>query len=677
VLVLDCCHSGAFGKGLAPKSAPTVDVEHRFEGRGRVTLSASTELEYAFEERDPGALDVNELGAAAPGSLFTRSVVEGLRSGDADLDQDGRISVDDLYDYVCRRVRERTASQTPGMAGDVRGAIMLARSVRRAELPPELARAVASNLAGIRAGAVSELKALMDAGGPDAPGARAALERLVEDDSRAVATAAAVALGRSPPPGKPLPPAPKPAPRRPPWRLVAAAAGVLLAAAVAVIIATSGGSSPHARQPGATTATHRSVAAYDFDDDGRQDVVLGVADAEKTGAAARTGVVLDRGADGDAQLVRGDVPPAAEDRFGTAVASGDFDDNGRADLAVSAPGHKSITVVYGVHQRVETILAGDLDEPPGVDLFGYTLVARDFNKDGYADLAVGTPGSPAQRAAFKQGSVQILWGSKAGLTVKDARALGASAKGSFGMALAAGDIDRDGNVDLVEGTPDEDVKAPGDIRFCRGAADGPRECDTVITSSDYATTSLAVADFDKDGFDDVAQGDTGIEQHAGLVRVWPGTGTGLAGQPSAVIQQGSDGVPGDRHDGDEFGHDVVAGDVTGDHRPDLIVAARGDEGGSGTLTLVPSGPKGLSPPRATAIPYDVPRGGQLGATLTLLDVDHDGKLDLFAGVKGAPSLDEALVEFPGRSDGLGPGKPVTGLAKLAAAVSTSPLRLGR
>jgi uncharacterized caspase-like protein len=50
VLILDCCHSGAFGKGLAPKSATTVDVEHRFEGRGRVTLSASTELEYAFEE---------------------------------------------------------------------------------------------------------------------------------------------------------------------------------------------------------------------------------------------------------------------------------------------------------------------------------------------------------------------------------------------------------------------------------------------------------------------------------------------------------------------------------------------------------------------------------------------------------------------------------------------------
>jgi uncharacterized caspase-like protein len=120
VLMLDCCHSGAFGKGLVPKSSLTVDVEHRFEGRGRVTLSASTELEYAFEETDP-ATGINALEPAAPGSLFTRCVVDGLRSGDADIDQDGRISVDDLYDYVCQRMRERSPHQTPGMAGDVRG----------------------------------------------------------------------------------------------------------------------------------------------------------------------------------------------------------------------------------------------------------------------------------------------------------------------------------------------------------------------------------------------------------------------------------------------------------------------------------------------------------------------------------------------------------------------------
>jgi uncharacterized caspase-like protein len=135
VLMLDCCHSGAFGKGLVPKSSLSVDVEHRFEGRGRVTLSASTELEYAFEETDP-ATGISALEPAAPGSLFTRCVVEGLRSGDADVDADGRITVDDLYDYVCQRIRERSPHQTPGLAGDMRGDIVIARSGRAPAAPP-------------------------------------------------------------------------------------------------------------------------------------------------------------------------------------------------------------------------------------------------------------------------------------------------------------------------------------------------------------------------------------------------------------------------------------------------------------------------------------------------------------------------------------------------------------
>ena len=205
VLILDCCHSGAFGKGLAPKSALTVDVEHRFEGRGRVTLSASTELEYAFEAADP-ATGINELDAAVPGSLFTRCVVEGLATGDADIDRDGSITVDDLYDYVCQRMRDRAAHQTPGMAGDIRGEIVIARSRRRSGLPEALQEALASPLAGVREGAVSELASLL--GSRDAEAARAALERLAQDDSQRVRAAAAGVL--HPPPEPAIEPPPEP-----------------------------------------------------------------------------------------------------------------------------------------------------------------------------------------------------------------------------------------------------------------------------------------------------------------------------------------------------------------------------------------------------------------------------------------------------------------------------------
>src|SRR5204862_808715 len=93
------------------------------------------------------------------------------------------------------------------MAGDVRGEILLARSPRRKPLPPELARAAESNLAGIREGAVSELAALV-ATGPqaNAAAARETLARLAEDDSRRVAAAARSALAGTAPAASPAAP---------------------------------------------------------------------------------------------------------------------------------------------------------------------------------------------------------------------------------------------------------------------------------------------------------------------------------------------------------------------------------------------------------------------------------------------------------------------------------------
>ena len=352
VLVLDCCHSGAFGKGLMPKSAPTVDVEHRFEGRGRITLTASTELEYAFEEADP-ATGINELGPAAPGSLFTRAFVEGLSSGEADIDEDGRISVDDLYDYVCRRVRERSTSQTPGMAGDLRGQIVLARSTRRPVLHAELVRAIGSNMAGIREGAVSELEALLAAGGAEAVAARDALERLTEDDSRAVSSAALAALGRPPteividappPPPRPPPEPPPEPPREPPperrpvpWPLIGGIAAGVVAVAVAAIVLLGGSEPP--------SGGGDAPAPYAFADK-RPYLTLGAADAAKAGRGRGGGVVLVRDPGGEYDTLAGGrgraIASARPWRAPTSTTTAG------ADLAIGAPGSRTVTLRYGL-----------------------------------------------------------------------------------------------------------------------------------------------------------------------------------------------------------------------------------------------------------------------------------------------------------------------------------------
>ena len=683
VLVLDCCHSGAFGKGLMPKSAPTVDVEHRFEGRGRITLTASTELEYAFEEADP-ATGINELGPAEPGSLFTRAFVEGLRSGDADVDEDGRISVDDLYDYVCRRVRERSTSQTPGMAGDLRGQIVLARSTRRPVLHAELVRAIGSNMAGIREGAVSELEALLAAGGPEAVAARDALERLTEDDSRAVASAALAALGRppteividapprpppeppreprvasepEPPPEPRVAPEPEPPPGSPPpqrrpvrWPLVGGITAGLVAVGVAAIVLLGGSDSPPAGG---------AAVPYAFSGD-RPNVTLGAATATKEGEDAAGGVVLVRDPGGSYDTLTGGQ---ADDRFGTSVASADFDKDGSADLAIGAPGSGTLTVLYGLDIRSTTITADELDAGPGV--FAFQLVARDFDRNGYADLLIGIPGSTSQKNP-DTGSALLVFGGARGLDPSTVRPLKAAQDTGFGFKLAAGDVDGDGRIDVVAST------ATGP-EFCRGTADGPKTC--AGTTSDAVASSLAVADVSGDGKADLILGDETFADGQGTVLVFLGRANGLQGAPDAKLVQGRGGVPGEPAPGDEFGHDVVAAPVTGDDtKADVVIAARGDDD-QGMLTLVPGSSRGLATARSERLSYEVP-SGQLGATLTLLDADDDGRPDLFSGAKAADRPKEAIVEFHGTEDGFDDGRAI-GPAGGVTIDPTSPLRLGR
>lgn len=194
VLLLDCCYSGAFATGLMSRAGDRVDIKERFDGRGRVVLTASSAMEYSFEG--------DELAGEGRPSVFTSAVVRGLATGEADRNRDGWISVDELYDYAYDEVRAVTPSQTPGKwVFDVQGDLYVARSGLEPEpqevtLPADLDAATKSPFANIRAGAVEELAGLL--AGPDeglATAAQEALEELGRDDSHRVAVAAAAALG--------------------------------------------------------------------------------------------------------------------------------------------------------------------------------------------------------------------------------------------------------------------------------------------------------------------------------------------------------------------------------------------------------------------------------------------------------------------------------------------------
>ena len=91
-------------------------------GRGRAVITASNAMEYAFEG-DQLADDQHRRP-----SVFTSALVEGLATGDADRDEDGWVSLNELYEYVFDKVREQNPHQTPSRHVELEGELYLARS---------------------------------------------------------------------------------------------------------------------------------------------------------------------------------------------------------------------------------------------------------------------------------------------------------------------------------------------------------------------------------------------------------------------------------------------------------------------------------------------------------------------------------------------------------------------
>ncbi len=199
VLLLDCCYGGAFERGVIARLGGTVDVGNQFAmdalggGRGRAVITASSAMEYAFE----GSALTD--GVARP-SVFTAALVEGLTTGEADRDNDGYVSLGELYDYVYDRVRERSPRQTPcKWEFDLQGDFYLARNPRRrivpGRLPPDLVELVVHPHVEVRVTAVQLLE--QAARGNDLPraaAARLALAELADEDSRRVSSVANAAL---------------------------------------------------------------------------------------------------------------------------------------------------------------------------------------------------------------------------------------------------------------------------------------------------------------------------------------------------------------------------------------------------------------------------------------------------------------------------------------------------
>ncbi|MEW1672691.1 type VII secretion protein EccCb [Streptomyces noursei] len=114
IALLDCCFSGAFGTS---KGDPGLDdIPRQFvDHRGSYVITAANSVQEALEDESPGG------GPTAWSSVFTRAVIDGLHTGRADLDEDGWVTAQELYQYVSDTVA-RTHEQKPTFFGsDIQG----------------------------------------------------------------------------------------------------------------------------------------------------------------------------------------------------------------------------------------------------------------------------------------------------------------------------------------------------------------------------------------------------------------------------------------------------------------------------------------------------------------------------------------------------------------------------
>ena len=196
IVLVDCCYAGAFPPGTRHRAGDRVEFP-QLKSRGRAVITSSSELEYSYEVSANSAATV--AGRSIP-SVFTGALVDGLRTGDADLDGDGQIEVNELYDYVYRQVRAKAPQQNPQRKFELEGTLYLASSGRRPQLhglPEGIATAIRGPHRRIRQGAVSDLIELANSGDRAlAKAARQALRELTSDCDTTISNPAASALRR-------------------------------------------------------------------------------------------------------------------------------------------------------------------------------------------------------------------------------------------------------------------------------------------------------------------------------------------------------------------------------------------------------------------------------------------------------------------------------------------------
>ncbi|MFD3410770.1 VCBS repeat-containing protein [Streptomyces cyaneofuscatus] len=354
------------------------------------------------------------------------------------------------------------------------------------------------------------------------------------------------------------------------------------------------------------------------------------------------------------------IPGGGEenDQFGAALASADLNRDGYADLVVGNPTEEagrtrvgSVTLVWGSAKGLKGGTALPRKAASGYGTFGADIATGDFNGDGRPDIATVNGGDVfLYRGGFTKS------GGLGKVSKYDREGQGWSSD-----TIAAGKVNGDGKTDLiVTGVRGIGSTFRTEAWFLKGSTGGlvSGPAKVVDGKKPHERLDAAIGDFDRDGYGDIAVGNPYASGSRGAVTVWYGTSTG-PGKRTVTLSQATAGVPGASEAGDEFGLSLAAGDADGDGYPDLAVGVPREKVGTKTYAggayLFRGGKGGLTGARSGALGKSL--SGVAGATaahdafgydLRLRDLNRDGRADLAISVPG----EYAVRILPGAKGGV-------------------------
>ena len=273
-------------------------------------------------------------------------------------------------------------------------------------------------------------------------------------------------------------------------------------------------------------------------------------------------------------------------RLGSDVAGGDVNGDGYSDVIVGSrlftdgqSNEGKVDVWYGDAAGISGAADWSAQSDANAAQLGVSVAfLGDVNGDGFGDVAAGAPEYTG--ALGSSGAVLVWHGSASGLPGVPSWSTGKTGGWTaFGSVVAdAGDVDGDGDTELLVGDPFTGVSVGGEGRVVMfsGSPTGLGAVETWSTNgstgNDACGTGLGgVGDVDGDGYADVAVGCAA--NSGGAVRVYPGSDTGLGTSAMSVrTASGSD---------QGLGNALSAADVNGDGVSDLIVGARFSDISSG------------------------------------------------------------------------------------------------